>query len=306
MNAVSQPPYLYKENRFTTTDGLSLYFRDYGDQATSRTAIICIPGFNRNCRDYHRIATHFVSAHGRRVICLDLRGRGQSDYDPNPFNYVWPTYVRDTFALIDHLGIPQIIALGTSNGGATSILMAAARPSAIKGIVLNDVGCHTETGFLPGAAAVMRNLPTFPALDIAAGIMKSTMAANYVGLSDDSWDAFASRLFKQGPDGIYRFDFDPHIGDVLQLSLTSPEEQLEKCGVPPVYDLWDEWRSITAIPALLLRGVFSTVITPETVARMRAEHPLFRAVDIPGRGHAPLLDEPLSLDAIDSFLETLP
>lgn len=69
-------------------------------------------------------------------------------------------------------------------------------------------------------------------------------------------------------------------------------------------DPWDSFRAVS-MPCLVLRGESSDILSEEIIDRMQAIKPeLVRAI-IPGRGHAPLLDEPESLAAIDAFLDCL-
>lgn len=82
----------FQERFFTSSDGLRLYARDYPpDQAATAgwLPVICLPGLTRNTRDFHRLAlllSRDMTA-PRRVIALDLRGRGNSAWDDNKANY---------------------------------------------------------------------------------------------------------------------------------------------------------------------------------------------------------------------------
>ena len=90
------------------------------------------------------------------------------------------------------------------------------------------------------------------------------------------------------------------IADLLALTPTTTREwEHRDHGNGLTYRLWD---ALAAIPALVLRGERSDLLTAATVARMQALHAGLTAVSVPGRGHAPMLDEPAAVAAIDAFL----
>ena len=104
----------FSERRWTTPDGLSLYARDYpakgGEQ---RLPVLCLHGFTRNSADFDDLAPAIAKA-GRRVIVIDVRGRGRSDRDPKPANYHPKIYAKDVIGFLAALGIPRAVFLGTS------------------------------------------------------------------------------------------------------------------------------------------------------------------------------------------------
>ncbi|MND03813.1 Alpha/beta hydrolase family protein [compost metagenome] len=59
-------------------------------------------------------------------------------------------------------------------------------------------------------------------------------------------------------------------------------------------------------PTLLVRGTLSDIITPDIADRMKRKAPRLIRVDVPGVGHAPMLTEPVAIDAIGDFLRTVP
>jgi pimeloyl-ACP methyl ester carboxylesterase len=128
----------FEERHWTSHDGLSLYFRDYRASG-DRLPVICLHGLTRNSKDFEEIAPR-IAAGGRRVIVLDVRGRGRSDRDPSPANYHPKTYARDVLGLMDSLGIAKAVFLGTSMGGIITMTLAALRPKAVAAAILNDVG----------------------------------------------------------------------------------------------------------------------------------------------------------------------
>jgi pimeloyl-ACP methyl ester carboxylesterase len=75
-----------------------------------------------------------------------------------------------------------------------------------------------------------------------------------------------------------------------------------KAGAP---DLWPLWGVLARVPILAIRGAQSDILSGATLARMQREKPDLRVLEVANRGHAPLLDEPECLAAIDEFLATV-
>jgi len=77
----------FAEREWRSRDGLTLYARDYAAVGGERgLPVICLHGLTRNSKDFTDVAPR-IAAGGRRVIVPDVRGRGRSDYDPNPKRY---------------------------------------------------------------------------------------------------------------------------------------------------------------------------------------------------------------------------
>src|SRR6201999_2450165 len=99
--------------------------------------VICIPGLTRNSRDFEDVAP-VIAALGRRVLAVDLRGRGRSDRSADPKTYTPRTYADDMTALLASIGARQAIFIGTSLGGLVTMTLAMRNPKIIGGAVLND------------------------------------------------------------------------------------------------------------------------------------------------------------------------
>src|SRR4051794_30505486 len=127
----------FEDCYFTVRDGLRLHYRDYPG-ATGKPPLLCLHGLTRNARDWSDFAERYSPGH--RVIALDFRGRAGSDYDPIPARYMVPTYAGDVIEMLDQLGIPEAIFVGTSLGGLVTMAIAAMAPQRIRASILNDVG----------------------------------------------------------------------------------------------------------------------------------------------------------------------
>ena len=132
----------YREHRYISGDGLSLYFLDYGDPGSGTTPVLCFGGLFRNVRDFDPIARRL--AEERRVLCPDLRGRGQSDYDPDWRNYRPATCLNDIAGLLAVADVGRIVAVGTSFGGLLAMALPAFMPLTLVGLVLNAAGPEVD------------------------------------------------------------------------------------------------------------------------------------------------------------------
>ena len=131
----------WQDRYWNSKDGLRLHYRDYAGPA-ERPPILCLPGLTRNARDFEPVADRLAGEW--RVIAVDFRGRGQSEYDPNPANYEPRTYAADVLKLLDQLGIADAVFFGTSLGGIVTMLMSTTDSERIAGAVINDIGPVVE------------------------------------------------------------------------------------------------------------------------------------------------------------------
>lgn len=296
----------FTENRFTSHDGLSLYYREYG---TGDETIICLPGLTRNSKDFHELAGRLGKQY--RVLCLDLRGRGQSDRDPKWRHYHPGTYVKDTWKLLDSLHVDRVIVIGTSLGGLVAMIMAAQQAGRLKAIVINDIGPEINPVGLARIMAYAGKQISLGTWVEVAGKCAQIYAQVLPDKTMEFWDSYARRNYKKASDGSILPDSDPMIGEAIRKGVKNghwlaPLRKLgllRRIGGVPI-DPWDSFRAVS-MPCLIIRGEISDVLSEETVDRMVLVKPDLERVTIPNRGHAPLLDELESLEAIDAFLARL-
>ena len=239
---------------FRSSDGLNLYYRDFGSQ-NDGTPVICLPGLTRNSRDFEDLAVRL--AQRRRVLTVDFRGRGFSDYDPRWQNYHPGTYVADTWTLLDLLKIDRIVVVGTSLGGLCAMVMAAQRPDRVAGVVINDIGPEIDPA---GHARVRDNtgrLEPVADWDEAVAQAKAVNGKWLPGLSEDDWHGLARRYYREDEHGTPRVDMDLNIGRAIR-ELDGKHDEL-----------WALFEALQPIPAVLLRGVLSDVLSAEAAARMQ-------------------------------------
>ncbi len=286
----------YQERRWTSRDGLTLFARDYPAAGEGgRLPVICLHGLTRNSKDFEEIAP-FIAGWGRRVVVPDVRGRGQSDCDPNPKNYKPTVYARDVVDMMTALGIERAIFLGTSMGGLITMTLMAIRPKAIAAAILNDVGPAIAPAGITRILSYAGKKVDISDWNDAANYVRQTNGVALPDFGDEDWHRFAQRTFRQGPNGP-ELDYDP----AISVPLSKPPSKL----APWIAGLLFR-RLARKKPTLLLRGALSDVISSEIADRMQLQAPGMKRVDVPNVGHAPMLTEPVAVDAIDKFLRTVP
>ena len=284
----------FTEFYYTNQEGMRLYARDYGDVLAPGMPVLCLPGLTRNSKDFDKLAEHLSATH--RVICPDFRGRGRSDYCKSWTEYTPQAEARDTFDLMAAAGVPHAVIIGTSRGGLVATLMAAQRPGALKGVVLNDVGPEVSQEGITRIMGYAGKMPAPESWDIAAITLRQMNERHFPTITGPGWHEFAHMTFRD-EDGKPALDYDSKIGDGLRIGM-----KLLRGKLP---NMWTEFKALYTIPTLVLRGENSDLLSAETVKRMEDVHPRLTAVTVPDRGHAPWLDEPQSLAAIGTFLDEL-
>ncbi len=279
----------WSDGYWWSNDGLRLHYRDYAGSA-ERPPILCIPGLTRNARDFEGVADRLKGEW--RVICVELRGRGDSAYAKDPMTYVPLTYLQDMEALIRELALQSFILFGTSLGGLITMLLAMSDNSRISGALINDIGPALETKGLDKIRGYVGRTQSWPTWLHAARFIADVQRDRYPDWSIEQWLACAKRLCKLTPNGRIVFDYDMRISEPFKLQ-----------GGDTGFDLWPAFRALGGIPSLLLRGELSDLLSAETVRQMLAENPSMDAVTVPRVGHAPTLDEPEAVEAIDRLLE---
>ncbi|MGL4287709.1 MAG: alpha/beta fold hydrolase [Phreatobacter sp.] len=277
------------ESRFVgATDGLKLHVRVYGAPKAGHLPLICLAGLSRNAADFDVLAGQLSAT--RQVIAPDYRGRGRSDWDPNWQNYALPVELNDLLAVTTVLGIDRAIFLGTSRGGLLTMLMSAARPGLIAGAILNDIGPVIDGTGLARIKSYLGKLPEPRDLDQAVALLKSIGSAKFPALDDADWRRQAEGMWVT-KDGRLTPAFDP--------ALTKPMETLNFDTALPT--LWPQFDGLANVPAMVIRGEHSDILSAETVTAMVARRPDLEVLDVPGQGHAPLLTDQPSIDRIAAF-----
>lgn len=272
--------------RFTTSDGLSLHYEDEG----TGHPILCLAGLTRNATDFTYLVPHLTD---HRVIRLDYRGRGQSDYADDYMTYNILREGQDAIELLDHLGIDQTTLIGTSRGGLIAMGLSHSHPQRLAGVVLNDIGPDVAPIGIQRIMDYVGKTPPFADLDEAAQALAKGHAQDFPGVPLSRWREQAEFMWKNNAQGGISLRYDAHLRDAL----------VGQAGAGEAVDLWALYDGLKPIPTASIRGENSDLFTAETQAQMQARHPGLITAVVPDRGHVPFLDEPQSLAAIRALLD---
>ncbi len=280
-------------------DGLKLHVRDYiGDEASIKTRppVFCLPGLTRNSRDFHQLAMLLSQdpVAPRRVITLDARGRGASEWDEDKSRYNLVIEAQDVLTVCAALGIRQAIFIGTSRGGLVLHLLAASRPDILKAVILNDIGPVLEKIGLMDIRDYLNRGRQPDTWNEAVEILRENHGDAFTALGADDWEDMARAIYASR-DGKPVADYDPAIAAQMKtLDLEAP-----------IPDLWPQFQGFQDIPLMVIRGENSKLLTQATTDEMAARHPGTVVKTARGQGHAPILHFGDIPDSIRHFISTL-
>ncbi|HZH50398.1 MAG TPA: alpha/beta hydrolase [Microvirga sp.] len=262
----------------SAADGLRLYARDYGPEIGDALPVVCLPGLARTSEDFHELAVALSEdeARPRRVLALDHRGRGRSDWDKDWRNYDVRMELNDTLQVLIAAGIDGAVFVGTSRGGLITMALGAIRPTLLRGAVLNDVGPVIEGKGLVRIRGYVGKLPQPRTMQEAGQILKRMSDAQFPRFTDEQWERLARGTWHE-KDGRLALRYDPSLMKTLEAI------DLEM----PLPVLWPLFEGLAPIPVLAIRGGNSDLLSAETLRLMQEKHPRLKAITVPDQGHAP-------------------
>lgn len=270
---------------FTTSDGLNLHYTDEGQGLP----VLALAGLTRNGFDFDYVAPHLK---GIRLIRLDYRGRGQSDWAEDWATYSIPIEGRDAVELLNHLGIDKAAILGTSRGGIIAMVLAATVKDRLLGVALNDIGPALETAGLDVIKDYIGKNPSWKTHAEAAA-KRPALMTGFANVPSERWQAEVEKLYNETPDGL-QITYDPKLRDAVLVAA----EQLAP-------DLWPLFDAMQGLPLACIRGANSDLLSQATVDEMQSRHPDMITATVPDRAHIPFLDEPEALNALNKWLEAM-
>lgn len=228
----------------------------------------------------------------RRVLSLDYRGRGRSDYDPNPANYSIPVELDDVLTVLTACEAEPAIIVGTSRGGMIAMAMGVARPTAIAAVVLNDIGPVIDVEGLVRIKDYVGKLPQPKDFAEGAAVMRDLFTSQFPKFTERDWIASAYRTWRE-ENGKLVLTYDPALANTLAAFDVNA----------PMPDLWPQFDLLAHVPMLIIRGAVSDLLSPQTVAEMCARRQQCDVLEVPDQGHAPLLIEPETIAHIAAFID---
>ncbi len=276
------------------TDGLRLHVRLHGRRVAGALPVVCLPGLTHTAAHFEPLASALARdpARPRQVIALDYRGRGLSDYDPDPAHYNVQTELADVLTVTAALDCQPAVYIGTSRGGILSMLLATVRPDIMAGVVLNDIGPVIEMDGLLHIKSYVGKLPRIETVEQGAESLRRLFAPQFPKLTMDDWLAAARRTFKMQ---------DGRLVPTYDIALSKTLESVD--AEHPLPPLWEAFDALKDVPAMAIRGANSTLLSPATLRDMAAHHPGLETLEVPDQGHPPLLAEPDVIARIADFID---
>jgi pimeloyl-ACP methyl ester carboxylesterase len=272
---------------FEAPDGRRLAYQDTGG---ADPVVLCLPGLTRNARDFAGLAAHLAPLY--RVLRLDSRGRGMSEWADDPIaEYTVPVEAGDAVALLDQMEVSRAAIIGTSRGGILGMMIGATAPGRVSCLVLNDIGPVFEPRGLDYIMGYLGVEPEAESFEAAAAALQRAMGAAFPDLSSLQWLGFARTIYRD-EGGRPRLSYDARLRQAVEAALQAAPA-----------DLWPIFDALAGLPILTVRGENSDILSVETLAEMARRRHDMAQVTVPNRGHAPFLDEPAAVAAIDEFLE---
>ena len=263
------------------SDGLRLHARQYGLHTAPGIPVVCLPGLSRTIADFDALAPALATGSGlfRRVIAIDLRGRGLSDYDSNPKNYNLAVELADIVTVLTALEVDPAIFIGSSRGGILTMLMGVAHPGALAGVVLHDIGPVIEPMGLARIKSYLGKIPQPRTFAEGAEILERLFAAQFPKFTAEQWRTAAHRAWR-----LRRGEIEPTYD--IRLADTLADFDVER----PLPPLWNEFDSLSQLPMLVIRGANSDILSKTTLGAMAARHPGMQSIEVPNEGHVPSLE----------------
>ncbi|RFB80636.1 alpha/beta fold hydrolase [Methylovirgula sp. 4M-Z18] len=275
------------------SDGLRLHVRDYGPRDSDAIPVVCLAGLTRNSADFDALALALSQGkmgNPRRVLALDYRGRGLSDWDAGA-RYDMTTENADILSVLDACEVGRAVFVGTSRGGLHAMVLAVTRPTVLHAVVLNDVGPVIEAQGLARIKTYVGKLPPPRDWADALDLVKRMNAQMFPAIGDDAWRIFLRQTFEE-KDGRLSARYDPRLADTLK------DFDIEK----PLPDLWPQFEALKGVPLLALRGANSDLLAQNTLEEMQKRHPNCAVHLVDGEAHAPLLLDTTSIGSILEFV----
>lgn len=262
---------------------------EWGDPANPRV-LVCVHGLSRQGRDFDTLARDLLADY--RVICPDVVGRGRSDRLADPMGYAIPNYVADMVTLLARLDVAQVDWVGTSMGGLIGLGLASLPGSAVRRLVLNDVGPTIQPAALQRIGGYLGQPVHWCSLDEAADALWA-ISQGFGPHTREQWLQLTRPQLAPDGDG-----FRPHYDPAIALPFRAITPELAAAGEAMLWQGYDR----VACPTLLLRGADSDLLSHDTALAMTQRGPHARLHEFAGVGHAPMLVQPEQRAVVREFL----
>lgn len=279
-----------------------VFYCEWGDPQ-NKDVVVCVHGLSRNARDFDYLAAALADKY--RVICVDIVGRGKSEWLEDKSRYDYTTYVDDILKLLKHLDINKVDWVGTSMGGIIGMIVAGRYPDLIKKMVLNDIG-----PIIPGdaIARILKNAASkheFRSSTDAEKALRNKMSTFGI-TNEEHWKHVIKHGIVKKLDSRYCFAYDPEIIPPRKIynkirAIIATILCLKRRSGYSDIDLMDIWDKVSC-PLLALRGKLSDVVNDDVVGIMRSSNKDIKIVELDDVGHAPMLMEEEQIKVVHDWL----
>jgi pimeloyl-ACP methyl ester carboxylesterase len=279
------------QNRFfLSADGLKLHYFEWPSLGSGLAPVVCLPGLARPADDFDALAAA-LAGQGRRVLALDHRGRGASQWDEEWRHYDLDVEQDDIMRFLADAGVSSAAFIGTSRGGLHMMRLAKSFPGLLRSGVLNDIGPEIPVEGLLAIKRYVGKLPALAKMEDAIGLMRLTAGEKFSAVSAAEWEIFARHTFEE-KNGRMALRYDPALAHTL--------DDVEENARPA--DFWEGFDALAQGPLLTLRGENSDILTPDILRRMAERAPKMEQRIIAGQAHAPLLLDAPTIAAVVDFI----
>jgi pimeloyl-ACP methyl ester carboxylesterase len=290
------------------TGGHRMAYWQWG-QADSPNVVVCVHGLSRQGRDFDVLARALVEQGagrpgGLRVVCVDVVGRGESDWLKDPMGYQLRSYAGDMLALMGQLHAQATMTsldwVGTSMGGLIGVAVCGTPglplPVPVRRLVLNDVGPAIQWQAIVRIGMYLGQAGHFGSVQQAADAMWA-ISQSFGPHTPEQWLALSRPMLRRvsdAADAEWRLHYDPAIA----VPFKQETEESARQGEATLWQLYDNIKAET----LLVRGKQSDLLSSQTAQAMTARGPKARLVEFEGVGHAPTLIAADQVAAVAGFL----
>jgi pimeloyl-ACP methyl ester carboxylesterase len=223
---------------------------------------------------------HMLTDMGYRTLSLDLRGHGDSDWSAQS-DYSLSALQEDLRAVLACIDAPAVV-IGASLGGLASLLVAGEGPQdRVQALVLVDVASAPDPRQVDKIRAFMSANPDgFESVEAASEAI-SAYLPHRPPRRDTS--GLAKNLRRR--DGRLYWHWDPSFTHAIAGHLTE-EERLMRAA------------TLVTAPALLIRGEYSEIVSPEDAARLQYHMPQLQVITVSDARHMVAGDENTAFGAV--------
>ena len=252
-------------DRFLDVNGLRIHYVDWGG---NEKPLVMVHGLDRVARTFDHLAVRLSPAY--RVIAIDMRGHGDSGWDPQG-HYLVEDHVGDLEGVVQQLGLRDLVLWGNSTGGRVVQVFAGKHPELVSHVISEDVGPERPRQIADNyAKRVQQEQAGWASEDeLLAQLTKTNPRTSLTVL-----EPYVRYGTKKRADGRIEWKRDPQLVNGFVAT-----------------DLWRFVRTITS-PILYILGGRSNIVPPETQEELRKTLPNAQLITIPDVGHYPSDEKP--------------